>query len=83
VDEVARQLNYQRGTVVDFLADYIRAERPASISGWVEEQAYQRVAAAARQVGTDRLRPIFVALGEKVSYDTIKLVVAHLQGQAE
>jgi hypothetical protein len=40
---------------------------------------YQRVAQAARQHGTDRLKPIFIALGEKVDYATIRLVVSHLK----
>ena len=39
----------------------------------------ERVTAAARQVGVERLKPIFLALGEKVPYDDIRLVLAHLQ----
>jgi hypothetical protein len=38
------------------------------------------VAGAARQVRTERLKPIFVALAEQVGYDEIRLVVAHIQG---
>ena len=38
----------------------------------------QRVAAAARQHGLERLKPIFVALGEKYDYDRIRLVVTHM-----
>jgi hypothetical protein len=33
---------------------------------------------AARQVGTERLKPIYVHLNEQVSYDDIRLVLAHL-----
>jgi hypothetical protein len=44
---------------------------------------YQRVvAAAARQCGVERLKPIFIALGEQVSYDDIRLVLAHLSARA-
>ena len=35
----------------------------------------------ARQQGLEKLKPIFLALGEKVDYDTIRLVVSHLQSQ--
>lgn len=78
VEDVMHQLNRARSTVMDYLAEYIRNERPKSIATWVGDQEYQRIAVAAREVGTDRLKPIFLALGEKVDYDTIRLVVTHL-----
>jgi ATP-dependent DNA helicase RecQ len=78
VEDVMHQTNRGRSTVLDYLCDYIRQERPASIATWVSDETYQRVAAAARQVGTERLKPIFITLGEKVSYDDIRLVLAHL-----
>ena len=77
------QLNRARPTVYDYLTEYIRTERPASISTWVADEVYLRVARAAREVGTERLKPIFLALGEKVDYDTIRLVVTHLAGDGE
>jgi ATP-dependent DNA helicase RecQ len=82
VEDVMHQLNRARSTVLDYLAEFVRTERPASISTWVAEDVYQRVAAAARQVGTERLKPIFLALGEKVDYDTIRLVVFHLSSSS-
>ena len=42
------------------------------------KELYEQVVTAARQAGTDRLKPIFIALGEKVPYDMIRLVVAHM-----
>ncbi len=81
VEDVMHQLNRARPTVLDYLAEYVRTERPASIAAWVKEDVYARVAAAAREVGTVRLKPIFLALGEKVDYDTIRLVVAHMGGR--
>jgi ATP-dependent DNA helicase RecQ len=81
IEDVMHQLNRSRSTVVDYLRDFILSEKPATIASWVADDVYQRVAAAARQVGTERLKPIFLALGEKVSYDDIRLVVAHLETQ--
>jgi ATP-dependent DNA helicase RecQ len=72
------QLKRARPTVYDYLTEYVRVERPASVQPWVLDDVYQRVAAAARQVGTERLKPIFLALGQEVDYDTIRVVVAHL-----
>jgi len=81
VEDVMHQMNLSRTTIVDYLRVFISQEKPASIAPWVQDNVYQRVAAAARQVGTERLKPIFLALGEKISYDDIRLVVAHLQSR--
>jgi ATP-dependent DNA helicase RecQ len=79
IEDVMHQLGKSRSTVLDYLKDYIELDRPESIIGWVSEEVYQKVAAAAKKVGTARLKPIFIELEEKVPYDEIRLVVAHLQ----
>jgi ATP-dependent DNA helicase RecQ len=78
IEDVMHQTGRARSTVVDYLCDFIREERPASLAPWVPTELCQRVTAAARQVGTDRLKPIYISLGEAVPYDVIRLVVAHL-----
>ncbi len=45
---------------------------------WGPPETYARVAKALGEVGADRLKPIFIHLEEKVPYDAIKLVLAHL-----
>jgi ATP-dependent DNA helicase RecQ len=81
VEEVMVQAGLARSTVMEYLSGYLRVEKPASIRKWVNETTYHRIAEAARQVGTERLKPIFIALGEKVEYDLIRLVVTHLQSR--
>jgi ATP-dependent DNA helicase RecQ len=83
VEEVMSQAGLARSTVMEYLAGYIRSEKAASIRQWVDETTYHRVAEAARRAGTERLKPIFLALGEQVEYDLIRLVVAHLQGAGQ
>jgi ATP-dependent DNA helicase RecQ len=78
IEDVMHQTGRARPTVYDYLTEYIREERPPSITPWVAEPVYQRVAMAVRRVGTGRLKPIYLELGEQVSYDEIRLVVAHL-----
>jgi len=78
IEDVIHQTARGRATVMDYLAEFVREERPASVAAWVPDEQYQRILAAVRQVGTERLKPIFLALGEKVSYDEIRVVVAHL-----
>jgi ATP-dependent DNA helicase RecQ len=79
VGEVMVALDRSASTIYDYLTAWIAAERPASVERWVNEATYHQVAAAARRVGTARLKPIYLELGEQVSYDDIRVVVAHLQ----
>jgi ATP-dependent DNA helicase RecQ len=84
VEDVMHRTGLAKSTVLEYLAAYIRTERPKSIRTWVDDTTYQRIAEAARQVGTvDKLKPIFIALGEKVDYNLIRLVASHLQPPAE
>jgi ATP-dependent DNA helicase RecQ len=78
VDEVMRQTEWSRSKAVDYLCEFIRQTRPSSIATWVSVEVQQRVAGAARQVGTDKLKPIYLLLGEKIPYDDIRVAVSHL-----
>jgi ATP-dependent DNA helicase RecQ len=82
LEDVIHQIGRARSTVLDYLAEYIRETRPADITHWIAPETYRRIAAAARKLGLERLKPIFVELGEKVPYDEIRLVVAHVQATA-
>ena len=82
VYEVAQQTGRARSTLFGYLCEYIQQEKPASIDAWVAAEVYAAVAGAARRVGTERMKPIFIALGERVSYDDIRLVVTHLTARA-
>jgi ATP-dependent DNA helicase RecQ len=79
IDEVVAATGRARATITEYLAGFIEAERPASIAHWVPAEVYAQVREAARTAGTAALKPIFLALGEKVPYDQIRLVVAHLR----
>ncbi len=79
IDDVSQQINRARSTTSEYLADFIACERPKSIAAWIPDSTYKRIAEAQKELATDRLKPIFVALNEQVPYDQIRLVVAHLQ----
>jgi ATP-dependent DNA helicase RecQ len=79
LDEICRRTGYTRGTIVRHLCEYIELSRPESIREWVSDATYARISRMAVQVGSNSLRPIFEALGEKDSYDDIRLVLTHLQ----
>jgi ATP-dependent DNA helicase RecQ len=79
IDAVAEQTERSHGTIVDYLCDFIRDAQPASLAAWVPEEVYHQVMHAVRHVGTERLKPIFLTLGEQVPYDVIRIVLAHMQ----
>jgi ATP-dependent DNA helicase RecQ len=79
IEEVVRLSDRARGTVVEYLCDFIVEEKPAAIDPWVAPELYKRIAEKASALGTARLKPIFVELDEKVTYDDIRIVLTHLQ----
>src|SRR5262249_958139 len=58
ITEVMHQTNRARATIMDYLAEFIRDFPPPSIAAWVDPGLYDRIAVAARKVGTERLKPI-------------------------
>lgn len=81
IDEVAQQIGRARSTTTEYLADFIALERPASIAAWIPDRMYKQVADVQRQLATDRLKPLFLALNEQVPYDQIRLILAHIQSR--
>jgi ATP-dependent DNA helicase RecQ len=82
LDHVAQTVNRSRSTVAEYLSQYI-AEHPERIDAWVDETTYRRVAAATAASEDGRLKPIFERLAGEVPYETIRLVVTHMQAAAE
>jgi ATP-dependent DNA helicase RecQ len=78
VEEVVQQTTRARRTVVEYLCDFIRQDKPACVETWITPELYNRIASAVREHGSGRLKPLFLALEEKVPYDEIRIVVAHL-----
>jgi len=81
VDLVAAATGRAPGTAWSYLLEFIASTRPPHLEPWVDVQTYRAVAAAVHEVGTAYLKPIFDQLGGRVSYDQIRLVVAHLDAK--
>jgi len=77
VEEVAEATGRALTTVESYLEDYVGERRPADLSPWVDDVTYRRVEAAARKLGGHQLKPVFEALGGKVGYDAIRVVMRH------
>lgn len=78
IEEVMSYTTRARATVVEYLSDYIAERRPERIDQWVDPETYERVRAAAATAESPRFKPLHDQLGGTVSYDTIRLVIAHL-----
>jgi ATP-dependent DNA helicase RecQ len=78
LEEVAQAVERVRTTTAEYLVEYIQSARPASVAPWVDEATYERVVEARKICGDKYLRPIFDHLGGQVDYETIRIVLAHL-----
>ncbi|MGL4552692.1 MAG: DNA helicase RecQ [Gemmataceae bacterium] len=77
VEQVMEKSKLARSTTANYLAEYIAYARPESLEPWgIDAALVRRVMQAAREAGGTQLRPIFLKLGEQVSYDVIKCVLA-------
>lgn len=81
--EVAEATGRSRSTAAEYLCRYILQYRPADIDAWVAPETYAQVAAAARELGVQRLKPLFERLGGRIPYEAIKAVLAHLEARGE
>ena len=78
IEVVMERTGRARSTAVQYLCQFIESEPTASISRWVSDATYSRVAKAAEKVGIEKLTPLFEVLGGEITYDEIKLVATHL-----
>jgi ATP-dependent DNA helicase RecQ len=78
IAEVARLLDRKESTVREYLCTYIHETRPKEISAWVAPGTEAIVTTAARQHGSQRLKPVFLALNQEVPYDVIRIVLTYL-----
>ncbi|MEZ6063847.1 MAG: DNA helicase RecQ [Planctomycetaceae bacterium] len=76
IDEVALQLDRSVGTVCEHLASYVHVRKVTDAAAWIRPETVERVEAVIGNIGCERLKPIFEALNEEVSYGDIRVVVA-------
>jgi ATP-dependent DNA helicase RecQ len=67
--------------VVSLVADLIERGETEFQSGWMAPERYNQIAAACRQLGMDRLKPLKEALPAEIPYEEIRLVIAHLRAK--
>ncbi|HKD36313.1 MAG TPA: DNA helicase RecQ [Pirellulales bacterium] len=83
VEEASTVAGRAVGTVWQYLEEFVTERRPESIDAWVTPAIYRRVSEAAANAESGRLKPIHEKLGGEVTYEEIRVVLAHLKAQAE
>jgi hypothetical protein len=68
--------------VCGYLVEFIQGRQGQQITAWVDEETVVKVTDAAEVLGTAYLKPIYERLDQKVPYDHIRIVIAHLSGLA-
>ncbi len=76
IDDVVRQTGRARSTICGYLAQWIEAHAPESISPWVDDATYRRITDAIKPDDAG-MKPLFERLNGEVPYDSIRLVIAH------
>jgi ATP-dependent DNA helicase RecQ len=77
--EIAEIRGRQLGTVVALVADLVEQGDLELQPAWVEAEKRASIEAACARLGLDRLRTIKEALPSEITFEEIRLVVAHLR----
>ena len=80
-EEIARDRARQVSTIICTVANLIEDGRVKLDPKWVSPDAQPQIEAACLQFGVEKLKTVKDALPPFVSYDDIRLVVAHLRAE--
>ncbi len=78
IDEVALQSERAVSTITSYLEKYVVARRIKSAEQWVTAANIQLVEETIAEIGRERLKPIYDALEQSISYEDIRVIIACL-----
>src|SRR6266403_456127 len=78
-EEIAQIRQRTLRAVVSLVADLIERGEAEFQAGWMAPDRYNEIAAACREFGMDRLKPLKEALPAEIPYEEIRLVIASLR----
>jgi ATP-dependent DNA helicase RecQ len=79
IDSISDKCDRSKATILEYLVEYIQTTNKEDYKIYVDDSEVALVRQAVIKVGKERLKPIYVVLGEKVSYDKIKIALAVLE----
>lgn len=80
-EQIAQIRGRRVQAVIALIAELIERGDAQFQPSWFTPEKYAEIAAACRQLGTGRLKPIKDALPPDTTYEEIKLIAAHLRAQ--
>ena len=80
-EEIAQIRGRRVQAVIGLVAKLIERGDAEFQPEWLAPDRYTQIAAACRPLGMDRLKPLKEALPPEITYEEIKLVMAHLRSQ--
>jgi ATP-dependent DNA helicase RecQ len=81
LEEIAQIRGRQLSTIFSMVAEMVERGDVDFNTGWIHGDNREKIEGVCALLGTERLKPLKEALPEQISYDEIKLVVAHLRQQ--
>jgi ATP-dependent DNA helicase RecQ len=78
-EEIAQIRSRTLRAVVSLVADLIERGEAVFQPEWLAAERYNQIAAACRQLGMERLKPLKEALPPEIPYEEIRLVIARLR----
>jgi len=76
IKEVAKSVNRAESTTTQYLVEYIEREKINNPYPWVNEQAFGRIINTAKEIGGDRIKPVFNFLNGEMDYNQIRISLA-------
>jgi ATP-dependent DNA helicase RecQ len=79
LEEIAHIRGRQLSTVASMVAGMVERGEVGFQPGWIHRDNQEKIEQACSQLGLERLRSLKNALPVEITYDDIRLVVAHLR----
>lgn len=78
IEEVAKSVNRAESTTTQYLVEYIKREKISDPSPWVDERTFDCIIDAVKQLGGERMKPVFDFLNGQIDYTQIRISLACL-----
>ena len=78
-EEIAQIRGRKVSSVIDLVVKLMEEGEVSFDPKWLRAERYEQIAAAVRQFGKERLKPVKEALPEDITYEEIRLVAADLR----
>ncbi len=79
IEQVAESMGRALSTTSGYLEEYILHHRITSPEPWLDMETFQKITSAAFSIDSDRLKPLYEALEEKIPYEQLRVAVACLK----